>query len=126
MNKTILTGRLTKDIELKYTQAGKAVTNFNLAVTDAYNKEKTDFIPIVVYGPSAEYLSKWLVKGKRVGVEGRISTRSFEGKTGKVYVTEIIADRVEIIDYVDTRADDSDEGEGFRDMEPVDDGDIPF
>ena len=126
MNKTILTGRLTKDIELKYTQAGKAVTNFNLAVTDAYNKEKTDFIPIVVYGPSAEYLSKWLVKGKRVGVEGRISTRSFEGKNGKVYVTEIIADRVEIIDYVDTRADDSDDGEEFRDMEPIDDGDIPF
>lgn len=130
MNRTIISGRATKDPELKYTQgAGKAVATFGLAVQDRYNKEKTDFLNIVAWGNQAEYAATKLGKGKRVLIEGRISTRSYDGKDGKkVYITEIIAENLEIIDWMD---DDEQRGTtaggaGLEDMTPVDDGDIPF
>ncbi len=99
INKVVLTGRLGQDVELRHTTTGKAVATFSLAVTDNYNREVTHWLNIVTWGKSAENCSAYLSKGSLVGVEGRIQTRNYENKEGrKVYVTEIVADRVEFLD----------------------------
>ena len=99
INKVILTGRLGQDPELRNTTTGKAVATFSLAVTDNYNREVTHWLNVVVWNKQAENCSAYLSKGSLVGVEGRIQTRNYENKEGrKVYVTEIVADRVEFLD----------------------------
>lgn len=99
INRVILTGRLGKNPDLRYTQSGKAVATFSLAVTDNYNREVTHWLNVVVWNKQAENCSAYLSKGSLVGVEGRIQTRNYENKEGrKVYVTEVVADRVEFLD----------------------------
>lgn len=106
MNKAILIGRLTRDPEVRYTQSGVAVCTFTLAVDrrfarkDANDGQPTaDFIPIVTWRKLAEVCGNNLVKGRRIGVEGRIQVRSYDAQDGsKRYVTEIIADEVEFLD----------------------------
>ena len=98
MNKTILIGRLTKDPELKGND--KVYTRFNLAV-DRVGSEGADFIPIVVFGKQAENAVKYLVKGRKVAVEGRINTGSYEKDGKKVYTTDVIAERVEFLEWGD-------------------------
>lgn len=95
LNSVSLTGRLTKDIELRYTQSGKAVGSFSIAVDrqfrSANGNRETDFINCNVWGKSAENLSKFTHKGSLIGIEGRIQTRSYENQQGnKVHVTEVI------------------------------------
>lgn len=144
MNKVTLIGRLTKDPELKYTPgAGTAVTTFSIAVDRRFNKDgqkEADFIPIVVWGKQAETTAQYVTKGKLIGVAGRIQTRSYDAKDGsKRYVTEVIAEEVQFLEWGDgprggsgpkqARNDfdnGSDFGSGFEDMTPVDEGDIPF
>lgn len=106
MNKVILTGRLTKDVELKYTQGNNtAVANFTLAVNRRFKKEgqqEADFISIVVWGKQAEAIANYMRKGSQVAVSGRIETRSYENKEGnRVYVTEVVADEVEFLSKID-------------------------
>jgi single-strand DNA-binding protein len=97
MNKVILAGRLTKNPEIRYTQTGKAVASFTLAVNRRFshntNQEQTaDFIPIVVWDKLAEVCSKYLFKGSQVLIEGRMQVRNYEAQDGsKRYVTEVIA-----------------------------------
>jgi single-strand DNA-binding protein len=98
MNHVVIIGNLTRDIELKYTPSGKAVANFTLAVTDRFNKEKTDFLDFVVWEKKAELCATYLSKGKKVGVVGRLSTRTYESKEGhKVKVTDIVVDEIEFL-----------------------------
>lgn len=97
MNNVILTGRITKDIELKKTQNNKLVTSFDLAVRR--DKEKSDFIKCVAWEHTADFLSKYAWKGARIGIQGSITTRSYEDQQGnKRYVTEVLARNVEIMD----------------------------
>ncbi len=107
MNKVILIGRLTRDPEVRYTQSGKAVASFTLAVDrrfarrDAENSGQptADFIPIVTWNKLAEICGNNLVKGRRISVEGRMQVRSYDAQDGsKRYVTEVIADEVEFLD----------------------------
>ena len=99
INRIVLTGRLGKDVELRYTPSGKAVASFSLAVNDNFDREKTYWLSIIVWGKTAENCSRYLSKGSHVAVEGRISTRSYENQEGrKVYITEVVADRVEFLD----------------------------
>ena len=139
MNKWIGIGRLTKDSELKYTPgAGTAVSTFTLAVDNYNAKEKkndADFIPIVLWGKSAENLAQYLVKGTQVAVSGRIRTRSYDAKDGtKRYVTEVIADMFSGVKFLGGKKSDNSnlnndvfDGESFyEDITPVDDGDMPF
>lgn len=103
MNKVILMGRLTKDPEVRYTQTGKVVTQFILAVDrpfkDADGNKETDFIPVVVWGKAAELVGNSCQKGHRLLVDGRLQIRSYEVKEGsKRWVTEIIANSVEFIE----------------------------
>ncbi|WP_035422426.1 single-stranded DNA-binding protein [Fructilactobacillus florum] len=105
INTVALTGRLTRDIDLKYTQAGKAVGNFNLAVNrnfkNANGNVEADFISCTIWGKSAENLANFAHKGTLIGVEGSIQTRNYENKQGqKVYVTEV---RVQTFSLLETR-----------------------
>lgn len=95
LNKAILMGRLTADPELKQTPAGVAVTTFSIAVNRDYNRELTDFINIVAWRKTAEFVAKYFTKGQLVAVDGSIQTRNYTDKTGvKRYAFEVIADNV--------------------------------
>ena len=99
MNVIILTGNICNDIELRQTATGKAVTQFNLAVKRPYAKDTTDFIPCVVWNQQAEFLGKYAHKGSKVGVTGKLTSRSYEDKQGnKRTAYEVIADTVELLD----------------------------
>ena len=96
-------GRLTKDPEVRYTNTGKVVCQFTLAVDRPFaNQEgqrEADFIPVVIWGKQAETCGNSLTKGQRALVEGRLQIRSYDGKDGnKHWVTEVIADRFEFIE----------------------------
>lgn len=100
MNKVILMGRLTKDPEVRYTQSTNTmVTSFTLAVNRRFVKQgeerQADFINIVAWNKTAEFVSKYFSKGQQVGVIGRIQTRNYENEEGiKHYITEVIAEEV--------------------------------
>lgn len=99
MNKWFGIGRLTKDPELRRTATGKAVTSFTLAIDDGYGEKKTtDYVDIVVWEKAAESCSKYLRKGSKAAVEGKLKRRSYEKDGRKVYVWEIKADNVEFLD----------------------------
>lgn len=111
INKAIFTGNLGAAPELRYTTSGKAVASFNLAVSDNYDREKTYWLPIIVWGKMAESCANYLDKGSKVGVDARVQTRNYENKSGqKIYVTEFVADRVEFLD-----------SKGSRESKPKDD-----
>lgn len=103
MNVVIITGRITKDLEVRYTPSQMAVTSFTLAVDRPVKKgeeKHADFIRCTVFGKQAEMLEKWSRKGNRIAIEGRIQTGSYQNKNGDtVYTTDVIANRVEIIDW---------------------------
>lgn len=101
MNSVILIGRLARDPELRFTTSGKAVATFSIAVNRPFSKTKeADFFTIVVWGKSAEHCANYLAKGRMVGVQGRLQSRSYETQTGdKRYVTEVVADQVEFLEW---------------------------
>ena len=101
-NRIVLIGRLTKDPELRYTQSGKAVCTFTLAVDRPYlannGNREADFINIVVWNKTAENCAQYLAKGKLAAVDGRLQIRSYDGQDGqRRYVTEVIADNVQFL-----------------------------
>lgn len=99
MNQVNLIGNLTKDPEVKYTQDQLAIARFSIAINTGYGeKQRTDFPNIVVFGKQAENCERYLSKGRKVGISGRIQTGSYDNKEGKkVYTTDVIADRVEFL-----------------------------
>lgn len=102
MNKVILTGRLTKDIEVEMTSNNKLYVKNSLAVKkDIKNEDGTygaDFINIIAWGNTADYLGKYADKGMLIGIEGRITTRTFDRADGtKGYATEVICTNVELL-----------------------------
>lgn len=104
MNQVIITGRLVRDIELKYTNSQMALARFTLALDRGKDKEGkdkgADFPSCVAFGRTAENMERFSGKGLRVAVIGHIQTGSYDDKDGKkVYTTDVIADRVEIIDF---------------------------
>ena len=100
MNKVILMGRLTKDPDIRYTQTNNImVASFSLAVNRRFAKpgeeRQADFINIVAWNKTAEFVSKYFKKGQQVAVVGRIQTRNYEDDKGiKHYITEVIAEEV--------------------------------
>lgn len=141
INKCVEIGRLVRDSELKYLpNNGAANLTFTLAVDDGFgDKKKTYYLPIVVWGKSAESLAPYLLKGTQVAVSGKVTTRSYENKDGKkVNITEIVAEPFGGIELLGSKGNkNSNEysqpandtfGGGFEeDITPVDDGDtMPF
>lgn len=96
LNKSILMGRLTRDPELRYTQTNIPVVSFTLAVDRSYkkdNEQQADFINIVAWRGTAEFVSKWFKKGQLVAVSGRIQSRNFTDKDGNNRTAfEVVAD----------------------------------
>jgi len=98
MNKTLLMGRLTKDPEVKYTQAAEpmAIARYTLAVNRKFKKEgepDADFLNIVAFGKNGEFAEKYFVKGQQVAVVGHLQTGNYTNKDGvKVYTTDVIVE----------------------------------
>lgn len=102
MNNVSLIGRIANDLELKIVEGDKKVVNFTLAVKDVTSKkDKTDFIPVSVWGAKAENLTKYQGKGSLTGVTGSIHTGSFEAEGGKKYTWEITASDIQYLDKKD-------------------------
>lgn len=98
LNNVILIGRLTRDVELRYTAQGTAVAQFTLAVNRKFNKDEADFINIVVWRGLAENCANYLGKGRLAAVEGRLQVRNYEDKDGqKRWITEVVADDVRFL-----------------------------
>ena len=103
INNVTLVGRLTKDVELKYTPANQAVAQFVLAVNrtfkNANGERESDFINCVIWRKSAENFANWAKKGALIGITGRIQTRNYENQQGqRVYVTEVIAENFQMLE----------------------------
>lgn len=100
INSVALTGRLTKDVDLRTAQNGISVASFTLAVNRQYSKDKeADFINCVAFKKTAEVLQQFAGKGRLIGVTGSIQTRHYTGKDGKeVYVTEVLANNISFLD----------------------------
>ena len=95
LNKAILMGRLVADPELRQTANGVSVTGFRIAVNRTYGWEQTDWIDIVAWRQTAEFVSKYFQKGDAIIVEGSIQTRNYEDKNGnKRTAVEVVADQV--------------------------------
>lgn len=103
INRVALTGRLTRDTDLRYTQAGKAFGSFTLAVnrqfTNANNEREADFINCVIWDKSAENFVNFTHKGVLVGIDGRIQTRNYENNQGqRIYVTEVVVENFALLE----------------------------
>ena len=131
LNKIIVMGRLTKDVEMRHTQSGNAVASFTLACDRDFKakngEQETDWLDVVAWRNTAEFVSKYFSKGRMAVVEGRLQTRTYEDNNGnKRKVTEIVADNV----YFGDSKKESDPLDQFtkenKFVEVDDDDDIPF
>lgn len=132
MNKVVLIGRLTKDPELRYTPGnGIAVSSLTLAV-DNYNSKTgekgADFIPVVVWGKSAENVAQYCAKGSQIAVSGRIANRSYDAKDGtKRYITEVVADMFNGITFLSSNNASGKNNNSQSDFgTPVEQEELPF
>lgn len=99
INQVLLVGRMTRNLEVRYTQSEKAVGNFTLAINRRFKNQngeyETDFIDCVIFGKQAETMAQYTKKGDLIGVEGSIQKRQYEDKEGnKRYVTEIMVEKI--------------------------------
>ena len=142
LNKAILMGRLVADPELRRTPNNNSVTSFTLAINRSFVRQgeqpQTDFIDIVAWGKTAEFVSRYFVKGQQVAVAGRIQTRNWEDKQGnKRKSVEVVAEEVH---FAESKRDSQSRNDlpqgGFDPMAglggnafaalPGDDNDLPF
>ena len=132
MNIVMLIGRLTKDPEVRYTtgQNQMAVARFTVAVDRSTRGEnQADFPGITVFGKQAETCEKYLTKGSKVAIEGRIQTGKYQGKDGRtVYTTEVVANRIEFLETRKRSDQEQVQYDGEAPMAQFDavDEDMPF
>jgi single-strand binding protein len=143
MNNVVLTGRIAKDLELKYTQNGKAYCRFTLAVDRGLSKEKkqeaeangqptVDFINCVAWGKVAETINRYTAKGKKVLVYGSIETGSYTVQDGsKRYTTDVLVKRIEILEFADNNNTNNQDTRAFGQFDEMpyqeaSNEDIPF
>ncbi len=124
INKAIIIGNLGQDPEIRYTQSGMAACKLSVATTSKYKNKQTDewveeteWHRVTVWGKSAEHCNTYLTKGKKVYVEGRIKTSSYEKDGEKRYATEIVANTVQFL---------SPKNEGGGGQQGPDTDDLPF
>lgn len=132
MNNVILIGRLVRDPELRYTSGSQmAVCRFTLAIDRRVKQgeeKKADFPNVICFGKTAENCEKFLAKGRKVAVQGRLQTGSYEKDGVKHYTTDVIADNVEFLEWGEKNGESAKESRS----EPVPEGfaaldeDIPF
>ena len=125
MNKVILMGRLTRDPDVRYSQGenSMAIARYSLAVDRRYNRgeeNNTDFINIVAFGKAGEFAEKYLHKGTKVLVTGRIQTGSYTNKDGqKVYTTDVVAEDQEFAESKNASSGEGGSGNYTRSSAPV-------
>ena len=140
MNKVVLIGRLTADPELRYTESNKAYTRFTLAVNRGFKNEEgeseADFISVVAWEKRAETICKYIKKGNKLGIIGRIQTGSYEKEDGsRGYLTDVIVGELEFLEnkpkddrpapeYEEKEEDDP--FKEFGDTVALNDNDLPF
>lgn len=126
VNNVVLVGRLVRDVDLRQTSTGKEMTYFTLAVNKNFKNEQgeqaADFIGCVAFGKTAENMARFLSKGSLIAVEGRISTRNYQGNDGKtVYVTEVVASSITFLESKKQQGNTSQYGQvqngGFGEFE---------
>lgn len=123
MNKVTLLGRLTSDPEIRYTNSGKAVCTFTLAVNRQGKDKGADFIPVVLWDKTAETCGNYVKKGQRLLIEGKIQVRSYENDKGeKRRITEVVGSYMEFIE----RASSSNASNSFESMGEAVEEPIPF
>lgn len=127
LNHITIMGRLTKNPELRHTQSNKAVASFTLAVDRDFDKNQTDFIEVVVWGKTAEFVSKYFSKGRMAVADGRLQLREWTDKDGnKRKTAEVVADHV----YFGDSKKDADPLEQFAQenkfVEVEEEDDFPF
>lgn len=131
MNHVILMGRLTRDPELRHTQSGTAVASFTIAVEHRASQDThTDFIDVVAWRGTAEFISKYFTKGQMIAVHGRLSIREWTDKdNNKRKSAEVVADNVYFAESKKSRAEGNTEPQAyvpaFEECDD-DDGDLPF
>lgn len=131
MNNVILIGNLSREPELRYStgQSQTAICRFSIAVNDGYgDKQTTSFIPIVAFGKTAENCDKYLAKGSKVAVNGRIQTGSYEKDGRKVYTTDVVASNVEFLNTPkhEERPKEEPQQVDMSGFTALQDDDIPF
>jgi single-strand DNA-binding protein len=133
MNKVILMGRLTRDPDVRYSQgdSSMAIARYTLAVDRRGRSnaegQTADFISVVAFGKSGEFAEKYLHKGTKVVVSGRIQTGSYTNKDGvKVYTTDVVAEDQEFAESKKTETPNISSDEGFLNVPDTDDEELPF
>lgn len=133
MNKVEMIGNLAGDVMHQYTQSGKAVCQFRLAVqrrfTNAQGVREADFFPVVAWDKTADLAAQYLHKGDRCAVVGHLQTRSYEKDGGKRFVTEIVAEEIDFLN-AKREAQGADNPSGAEPVQQgftqVDDSELPF
>lgn len=140
MNSVCITGRLTRDPEIRYGNNGTSIARFSLAVNRRFKSEggpDADFPNVVAFGKSAEFVEKYFRKGMKMEVTGRLQTGSYTKEDGtKVYTTDVIAESVEFGESKNAAAPANDQlaakppkdksNDGFMDIPPGVEDDLPF
>lgn len=138
MNKFIGIGRLTRDPEVSVSQSGTKVARYSLALDrgkDSSGENKADFINCITFNNTAEFVERYLSKGMKIAIEGRIRTGSYQDKEGRtIYTTDIVIDRHEFCDYKATESGKqsknsvTNNNQQYNDFRTIDntDGDLPF
>lgn len=124
MNKIILIGRLTKDIEIRYTQNQKEVVSFDLAVNRNYKNANgeydTDFFKCIAWGNLAKTIQTYTSKGSQLAIEGRVENRTYQVNDGtNRYVTEVVVEGVHLIDFKKNETATTEEVIGVDDFEQL-------
>ena len=135
MNKTVLIGRATKDPDIRYSQGEQsmAIARFSLAVDRRFKRDgdnqNTDFISCVSFGKTAEFIEKYVFKGTKIAVEGRIQTGSYTNNDGnKVYTTDVVVEQVEFAESkTDSKSAAKESNDDFMNVaDGLDDEGLPF
>lgn len=131
MNKVTLIGRLTKEPEIRTAQSGTTVARYSLAVPRAFKnngQQETDFINCVCFGKTAEFAEKYLHKGTKIAVNGRIQTGSYTNKDGqKVYTTDVVVEEHEFVESKgQSTPPPAPASDGFMDIPDEIGEDLPF
>lgn len=135
MNSVQLLGRLTRDPDVRYADSGSTIARFSLAVDRRFKQENgadADFINIVAFGKTAEFIEKYFHKGMKIALNGRIQTGNYTDKDGKkVYTTDIVAENVEFCESKGNSANNdapapASDGDFMSVPDGMDDGELPF
>lgn len=123
MNKVILIGNITKDLELRKTQSAKSVVEFSVALNEGYGEKKTvEYVNIIAWEKTAETLVNYCGKGSKIMVEGRIKTDSYDKNGQKVYKTYVLANNIEFLSARDTHTNQPDKRMNVQPTLTRDDG----